>query len=129
VAAYLIFWEPPAPVDSVSRILDLYSFYNCKAVRIEDTILNTSSVVLSVVTGILCLATCYLAATHALLSVVICASVATGIHIHQAVVQQRSIPRGHGNVLSEAASSRRSYFDFQASCHNIFVYISLLRTI
>jgi hypothetical protein len=51
------------------------------------------------------------------LFVVIGVSVTTGIRVHQTVVQQRSIPRCHGNVLSEALPSRWSYFGSQASCY------------
>jgi hypothetical protein len=40
-------------------------------------------------------------------------------HVYQTVVQQRSIPRCHGNVLSEALRNRLSYFVFQGSSHNI----------
>jgi hypothetical protein len=38
---------------------------------------------------------------------------------HQTVVQQRSISRCPGNVLSEALPSRCSYSGFQASCNNV----------
>jgi hypothetical protein len=85
---------------------------------------NSSSVILSVVPGILCLATCYLVATRSLLSVVICISVATGMRVYQTVVQQRPIPRCHGNVLSEALPTRWSYSGFQASCHIILTSLS-----
>jgi hypothetical protein len=45
-------------------------------------------------------------------------SVAVKTRVHQTVARQRSIPRVHGNVLSEALSSRWSYCSFQASDHN-----------
>jgi hypothetical protein len=86
-------------------------------------VLNSSCVILSVVTGILHLATCYLVATPSLLSVVICVSAGMKMRVYQSVVQQLSIPRFHGNVLSEAPRSRWSYFGFQASCHNRFLHV------
>jgi hypothetical protein len=85
--------------------------------------LNCSSVILSVITGILCLATRYLVATRSLLSVVICVSVGTGMRVYETVVQQRSIPRCYGNVFSEALPNRWSYSGFQASRHNINISI------
>jgi hypothetical protein len=45
------------------------------------------------------------------------------------VVQQRSILRCQGNVLSEAPPSRRSYSGFQASCDNTFSLHAALRKI
>jgi hypothetical protein len=41
------------------------------------------------------------------------------MRVYQTVVQQQSIPRCQGNMLSEAPQSRWSYSGFQASCHNI----------
>jgi hypothetical protein len=46
------------------------ALYNFHATRVEDTTLNSFSAVLLVVTGILCLADCYLVTTRSLLYVV-----------------------------------------------------------
>jgi hypothetical protein len=59
-------------------------------------------------------------------SVVICLSVDTVMRIYQTVVQQRSIPRCHGNVLGEALPSRWSYSGFQPSCHNILLNVTII---
>jgi hypothetical protein len=87
----------------------------------EDTTSNSqlSSVVLSVVTGILCLATCYLIATRSLLSVVICAFITTAMSVYQTVVQQRSISRCHGNVFSNLLSDSDT---FAAICGNLRIH-------
>jgi hypothetical protein len=114
-----VFDPAPTRVMSFFRILHLYLLYNCQESCIEDTALNTSSVILSVVTGILCLATCYVVTTRSLISVVNCVFVAMVVRVYQTVVQQRSIPRCHGNVLSKALPSRWSYSGFQASRQNI----------
>jgi hypothetical protein len=58
-------------------------------------------------------------------SVVICLSVTTVMRVYQPAVQQRSIPRCHGNMLREALPSRWSYSGFQASCHNSITLITL----
>jgi hypothetical protein len=55
---------------STTRIHESAAFYNFHAARMEDTTLNSSSVVLLVVVGVLCLATCYLVTTPSLLYVV-----------------------------------------------------------
>jgi hypothetical protein len=62
---------------SLLLISSLYSpthesaaFYNFRAVHIEGTTLNSSSVAMLAVTGILCLATCYLVTAHSLLYVI-----------------------------------------------------------
>jgi hypothetical protein len=48
-------------------------------------------------------------------SFVICISVAMGMRVYQTIVQQRSIPCCHENLVSEALPSRWSYCSFQAS--------------